>query len=278
MPRKRKIDESETLDELLARVQRKHGTRALSLAGDVEELYTVSFLPTGIAQVDLILGGGFPRGHISEIYGAWSAGKSYLMLCTIAETQRNGGTAALIDTEVSFSPGLARAVGVDLDRLLLSTPEFGEGALDLVVDLIRQEIDLVVLDSATSLASRDELSKQVEVAGYAPTVRLWNAGLTRIKPNLAFKPTAFVFLNQVRDNVGVMYGPQTVEPLGHKSKHEAILRLEVRRKEWIKRQDQKVGQVTLLRVAKAKYDGCQPFAETTIDILYEDLRSNTDNG
>jgi recombination protein RecA len=255
-----------SLEDLLAKVKAQHGAKALSIAGDVEELYTVRHLPVGVAQVDQILGGGMPRGHITEVFGPWSAGKTWLLLNAVAKTQRDGGTAAWLDTEVSFSPGLAKSLGVDLSKLLLSTPENGEEALDLCIALVRQNVDLLVLDSATALAPSKSLDSDVGIDGFAVSVRLWNAGLTRIKPALAFRPTAFTFTNQVRDNVGVMYGPATTEPLGWKSKHDAVLRLEIRRKEWIKRGDQKVGQVSLARIAKSKYDGAIPFAETTFDI------------
>jgi len=258
----------QTLQELLDIIQKKHGTRALAVAGDVEELYTVSFLPTGLPAVDEILGGGIPRGHITEFFGPWSGGKTFLALNAIARTQADGGVAAFIDTEVSFSPGFARTLGVDMDRLLISTPEFGEEALDIAISLIKQDVDLVVFDSAASIVSKDDLEKQVNISGFSPEVRLWNAGLKRIKSALALGKPAFVFTNQVRDNIGVMYGPATTEPMGHKSKHESVLRLEVRRKEFIKKGDQKVGHVALARVAKAKYDGARPFAEATFDILY----------
>ncbi len=510
MPRGRpkSLKGPETLEELMQRLQKRYGVKRLSVASEVEELYKVQHLPTGIPQLDEILGGGLPRGHITEFFGPWSGGKSWLALLTIAETQKAGGIAALIDTEVSFAPGLAHSLGVDFDRLILNTPETGEQALDLALELVKQELDLIVLDSATSLATKETIASDVEISGYPSAVRLWNAGLTRIKPALAFRKTAFVFCvapgthiltedlrwvkaekltagsriigvdehpgkrrvrsgtitqhslaeasrvqivtdrgtivvtdnhpfltirpnethtawvqakdlklgqhikfiagrwseedgdswlagladdegsvsasrarsvnvritqnpglvlnrimdeldkrgldvklykrtfqahsatllgtedtmrflgqvrparllqrwadlvadgvamphysvarvayvkplgigpivsfatsirtyvaeglishntNQVRDNIGVMYGPQTTEPLGWKSKHEAALRLEVRRKEWLKSGDQKVGQVTLIRIQKTKVDGVIPFSETTIDIPY----------
>ena len=265
MPRKK----TETLDALIAGIKHKYGERALAIAGDVEELYTVTCLPTGLPAVDDVLGGGFPRGHVTELFGPWSGGKTYLTLKAIAKTQADGGVAAFIDTEYTFAPKFARHLGVDLDKLLLSSPEYGEEALDIAVSLVKKNVDLVVLDSAASLVPKNIIDTEVsDKQGYPPEVKLWNAGLKRIKAALALQKPAFVFTNQVRDNVGVMYGPATIEPMGWKSKHESVLRLEVRRKEWIKRGDQKVGHVALVRVVKGKYDGVKPFAETTFDIEY----------
>lgn len=266
------VAEPKTIEDLMVRYKKKYGPRGLDVAADVEELYEARKCPTGIPQVDEILGGGLPRGHVTEVFGPWSGGKTFFLLMAIAQVHRDGGKAAFIDTEVSFSPGLARAVGVDLTKLYIKTPEYGEKALDLIIDMIKlDDLDLIVLDSATSITPKDIVDSEVEIAGFPAGVRLWNAGLARIKPVLAFKKTALAFTNQVRENIGVMYGPNTTEPMGQKSKHEANLRLEVRRKEWIKTGDQKTGQISLFRVVKTKIDGVIPYAETTIDIPTLDL-------
>lgn len=263
------------LDELLAKAQKKYGSR-LARAAEVEHLYKVSYAPVGIPLVDEMLGGGLPRGHISEVFGPPSAGKSWFLLNAVAAAQQRGELTAWIDAEVTFYPELARAVGVDMDELLLSTPECGEDALDLILTLVKakKNLGIIVLDSATALVSRDELDRPPEIGSMvAPTVRLWNAGLIRLKSALFGTPTAFAFVNQVRDNVGVMYGPATTEPLGWRSKHDSVLRLNVRRKEWIKQGDKRTGQVNMARVEKMKYDGGPPIGtEVTFDINFKDLR------
>lgn len=273
MAKTKSTTKTKTLDELLDAVHKATKLKSsLSVASDVVELYKVKHLPTGLPALDEILGGGLPRGLITEAFGPWSGGKSFLALKAAAATQQAGGIAAWLDTEASFSPGLAKAVGVDLDRLLLKTPEDGDLAVEILLALAEEGPDLIVLDSATSLAPKKLLESDISDGGYPAGVRLWNAALIRLKPKLFGGPTAFYFCNQIRDNVGVVYGPSTTEPMGWRSKHDAALRLEVRRKEWIKQGDKRVGQVSLVRVHKSKVDGVVPYAETTFDIPFVELR------
>lgn len=270
--RRKRQEEAKTLEELLAVVQKQGGKKKLAIASEVEEIYKVKHLPTGIKSIDDILGGGLPQGLITEAYGPWSGGKTFLAMYAVATTQSNGGNAAWIDTEATFAPAFARAVGIDMDRLAISTPECGEDALDTILALVKSEaVSIIVLDSATSITPRDIIAKEVEIDGYPAGVRLWNAGLIRLKPILFGRPISFLFTNQVRENVGVMYGPQTTEPMGWRSKHDSALRLEVRRREWIKSGDQKIGQVSVVKVAKSKVDGVQPYTETTFDIPFKAL-------
>jgi recombination protein RecA len=231
----------------------------------------VKHLPTGVESVDNLLGGGIPRGHITEFFGPYSSGKSWLATLALAETQRNGGTAALVDTEISFSVGLARELGVDTSKLLLSTPANGEDALAIILGLIGAGVDLIVLDSATALVPAELLVKPPGRDGYDPTTLLWNSGLKRIKPALAFGTTGFVFVNQVRANMNMQgpFSPTTIEPLGYRSKHDSVLRVSVRRTEWIGRGTDRIGQVARVKVEKAKYDGCSPIgSECTFEILF----------
>lgn len=264
-----------SVDDLLARVQRKYGRRALLTGADAAPLYTASRVSTGMEPLDRLLGGGWPRGYISEVFGPFGVGKSLILLRCMAEVQRQGGIAALIDTEVSFQPDFAAWLGVDLSRLLLSVPASGEDALEIAISLVHQGVDLVGLDSAANIVSRTELeSAAVEVAGYAPGVRLWNAGLLRLKPLLAQEcKTAFVFLNQVRANMQAVtpYAPQTIEPMGYRSKHDASIRLSVRRRGWLQagRDGPRVGQVAVVRVEKRKIDGVMPIgAEVELELHF----------
>jgi recombination protein RecA len=265
---RQKRKENKTLEQIVKAAQEKYGEKALAVAGDVEEEFVVKHLPSGIPELDSILGGGFPRGHISELFGPESAGKSLICLKTIAETQRTGGVAAYVDTEGEFAPEFAKINGVDLDTLLISNPDNGEDALEIVRSLVKKKLDIIVLDSITSLFPKNMIASAVETQGYAPGVKLWNAGIARIKPLVTRSTTAFVVTNQVRENVGVMYGPTTTEPMGRMSRHNMAIRLEVRRKEWIKKNDVKVGQVVLMRIAKTKVDGVMPYAECVVDVPY----------
>ena len=261
---------AKTLDDLIEAYQRRYSRHSLAYASEVVQDYQHRRIPTGEERVDKILGGGIPSGAITEIYGPPGGGKTYLALRTIASAQRAGMSCVFIDVERTYSPGFAQHAGVDLKSLLISSPSDGEEALDIAVDLTRYGVDLVVLDSVASLTSREDLERQVEVGAYAPSVRLLNVGLAQLKAAVGpGRNTAVVLINQVRDNVGILYGPKTTTPMGWRIKHDASLRLEVRRSEWIKKGDVRVGQVSTVRIEKTKVDGTMPVGtEATFDIAF----------
>lgn len=274
MPRRRK-DQAFTIEDLLRTYQQKYGPFSLTYASSIEQEYVTERIPTGLEKVDYLLGGGIARSVITELFGPPSSGKTWLCYHAVAGAQRAGLSCAFVDVEKSYSPGFARLCGVDPDKLLLGVPAFGEEALDLVVDLVRSGVDLVVLDSVASLVSREDLEKQVEIGGYAPGVRLLNVGLAKIRSILGpGHPTAVIMTNQVRDNLGVLYGPKLTTPMGWRLRHDAAIRLEMRRSEWLKKGDRRVGQVSILRVEKTKVDGTLPVgSEVSVDIMFPEQQS-----
>lgn len=268
VPRKRST--AKTLSELVQSYQARYHRYSLAFAHEVEADYDRGRIPTGLERVDMILGGGIPRGVITELFGPPGSGKTYLCLSCISSAQKSGLTCAFIDVERSYSPRWAEYCGVSQKDLLLSSPEDGEEALDIAVDLARYGVDLLVFDSIASLASREDLEKQVEIGSYAPGVRLLNVGLAKLKAATGpGRKTAIVLVNQVRDNLGVLYGPKTTTPMGWRVRHDSSLRLEIRRAEWIKRGDARVGQVSVVRIEKTKVDGTMPVGtEATFDIYF----------
>ena len=266
----RRGSKAKTLDELIEAYQRQYGRYALDYASNLAPAYSYGRVPTGIERLDYLTGGGFPRGVFTELFGPPGGGKTYLSLRTIAACQAAGGQAAYLDIERSYSPRFAEYCGVNPKDLLLSAPASGEEALDLAVDLVRYGVDLVVLDSVAALVSAEDLDKQVELGGYAPGVRLLNVGLAKLRSAMGpGRPSAVILVNQVRENLGVIYGPRTTTPMGWRLKHDAALILEVRRTEWIKRGSERVGQVTQVRIDKTKVDGTLPVgSEVSIDIEF----------
>jgi len=272
----RRRSQAKSVSELIEAYQRQYGRFALDYASNMEAAYRHEKIPTGIERLDYLLGGGIPRGVFTELYGTPGGGKTYISLRAIASCQRDGGQAAYIDIERTYSPAFAVYCGVNPKELLLSSPTDGEEALDIAVDLVRYGVDLVVLDSVAALVSGEDLEKQVEVGGYAPSVRLLNVGLAKLRASLGpGRPSAVILVNQVRENIGVMYGPRTTTPMGWRLKHDSALILEVRRTEWIKKGDTRVGQVSMIRVEKTKVDGTLPVgSEVSIDIAFPVVDNN----
>jgi recombination protein RecA len=264
-----------TVDELIEAYQRRYGQYALDYAVALEPAYQHGKIATGLDRLDALLGGGIPRGVMTELYGTPGGGKTWLCLRTIAACQQAGGRAAYVDIERTYAPGFAAFCGVRTQDLLLSSPSSGEEALEIAVDLVRYGLDLVVLDSVAALVSSEVLEKQVELGGYAPGVRLLNVGLAKLRAVLGpGRPSAVILVNQVRENLGVLYGPRTTTPMGWRLKHDSALILEMRRVEWMKRQDRRVGQVSSVRIEKTKIDGTAPAgAEASLDIVFPEAAS-----
>ncbi len=261
---------AKSISDLIESYQRQYGRFALDYASNLEGSYRQGKIPTGIDRLDYLLGGGFPRGVFTELYGNPGGGKTYICLRSIAACQRSGGVAAYIDIERTYSPDFAVYCGVNPGDLLLSSPSDGEEALEVAVSLVQYGVDLVVLDSVAALTSREDLERQVELGGYAPSVRLLNVGLAKLRSAIGpGRPSAVVLVNQVRENIGVLYGPRTTTPMGWRLKHDSALILAVNRAEWIKRGDVRVGQVSVARVEKTKVDGTLPVgSEVSFDITF----------
>ncbi|WP_302328470.1 recombinase RecA [Salirhabdus salicampi] len=260
-------ERKQALDMALRQIEKQFGKGSIMKLGEQAE-QRVSTVSSGSLALDVALGvGGYPRGRVVEIYGPESSGKTTVALHAIAEAQRNGGQAAFIDAEHALDPVYARNLGVNIEELLLSQPDTGEQALEIAEALVRSgAVDIIVVDSVAALVPKAEIEGEMGDSHVGLQARLMSQALRKLSGAINKSKTTAIFINQIREKVGVMFGNPETTPGGRALKFYSSVRLEVRRAETLKQGNDMVGNKTKIKVVKNKV--APPFKQAEVDIMY----------